>query len=89
VPWITPAALEQHNDTKDVNRAQRPLASRGKLVGNSVNWSERTEQARFQEIILHPRAVENVFGLHQFLPIYHQSLPYLSASDQQPFRADR
>ena len=36
MPWITPAALEQHNDTKDLSQAQRPLASGGKLVDNAV-----------------------------------------------------
>ena len=31
------AALEQDNDTKELNRVQRPLAPGGKLVRNPVN----------------------------------------------------
>jgi hypothetical protein len=45
LPWITAAALRQHNDTKDLNWVQRPLVSTGKLVDNPVssfgitNWT--------------------------------------------------
>ena len=34
-PWITTRALEQANDTKELNRAQPPLPGGGKLVDNS------------------------------------------------------
>jgi hypothetical protein len=35
-PSTTTAALEQANDTKDLNRVQRPLAAGGKLVRKVV-----------------------------------------------------
>src|SRR5262245_32920317 len=38
-PWITTRALEQANDTKELNRVQRPLPGGGKVVDNSVDPS--------------------------------------------------
>jgi hypothetical protein len=32
------ATLEQANDTKDLNRVQRPLAAGGKVVGKPVDY---------------------------------------------------
>jgi len=59
MPWITPAALEQHNDTKDVNWVQRPLATGGKVVDNPVTWSGVTGNARFWVGVCHTATVEN------------------------------
>jgi hypothetical protein len=46
LPWTATMALEQHNDTKELNRVQHPLAARGKLVDNPVTSPGTAGQVR-------------------------------------------
>ena len=71
MPWITLAALEQHNVTKDVNWAQRPLAAGGKLVERVVSWSGKKQGSSLPSRRLQDDAVKNEFGPHQLSTTYH------------------
>jgi hypothetical protein len=64
MPWITPAALEQRNDTKDLSQAQRPLASGGKLVDNSVTGAVIARHGGLRSVMSRFRLVEDTLEIH-------------------------
>jgi hypothetical protein len=76
-PWITTGALEQANDTKELNPAQLPYAERGKLVDNPVGISGTIGQTLAWIWIRTQPAVDT--APEKLLPStrYQQVFPYL------------
>jgi hypothetical protein len=80
LPSTNTVALEQANDTKDLNRVQRPLAAGGKLVGKLVNDPGTGICTRQYFGITLVRLVNSAFFVHRSSPGYqHVSL-------QQPLK---
>jgi hypothetical protein len=69
--------LEQAHDTKELNRVQRRLMARGKLVGNYVNQRLTVSLARVLRRWYFPVSVDETRLLRTPLPGYQRVSPYV------------
>jgi hypothetical protein len=69
--------LEQAYDTKELNRVQRRLMARGKLVGNFVNHWVTVRLARVLSRSLLPGSVDETSSLRTPLPGYQRVFPHV------------
>jgi hypothetical protein len=69
--------LEQAYDTKELNRVQRRLMARGKLVGNVVNHWVTVRLARVLAMSSFPGSVDQTSSLRTLLPGYQRVFPHI------------
>jgi hypothetical protein len=69
--------LEQAHDTKELNRVQRRLMARGKLVGNFVNRWVTVRLARVLSKTFLRGSVDQASSLRTPLPGYQRVFPHV------------